>query len=69
MGENPEKPWWNNTLSDIWAKLCHAERKWLKGTGQQEKARLKTGYVGIRKKLIERYSGQKDFTGILYNQN
>ena len=45
----PEKPWWSTVLSDLWSKLCQAERKWLKSTGQQEKVRLKAEYVGIRK--------------------
>ena len=36
-------------MADLWSKLCQAERKWLKSTGQQEKVRLKAEYVGIRK--------------------
>lgn len=45
----PGKPWWNDTLLDMWPKLSRAENMWLESSGQSEKARLKAEYVRIRK--------------------
>ena len=45
----PAKPWWNDNLSDLWARLSRAESNWLKRSGQSEKVRTKAEYVRLRK--------------------
>ena len=45
------KPWWTNELSELWNRLCSAERKWINCHLRSEKARFKVEYVSVRKKF------------------
>ena len=44
----PGKLWWNETLSDLWSKLCVAEKKWLNCCPCNLKTVFKADYVKIR---------------------
>ena len=43
------KPWWSNFLTDLWSKLCTAEKKWLHCSIRNLKVILKSDYVKLRK--------------------
>ena len=43
------KPWWSVLLTDLWSKLCTAEKKWLSCTVRSLKHIFKADYVKLRK--------------------
>ena len=57
----PGKPWWNDKLSDMWAKLSQAESSWLKSFCHSEKTRLKSEYVRLRKGFDKEVQRAKRF--------
>ncbi|XP_053403285.1 uncharacterized protein LOC128558364 [Mercenaria mercenaria] len=45
----PGKPWWSNTLTELWNDMCGKERRWLNCTNRNEKLHLKSIYVSSRR--------------------
>lgn len=45
------KPWWSESLSLQWNKVCRAEKDWLKCSAKPLKASLKSVYVSTRKEF------------------
>jgi len=49
MKHRQGKPWWSVLLTDLWSKLCTAEKKWLSCTVRSLKHIFKADYVKLRK--------------------
>ena len=45
----PGKPWWSNTLTDLWNSVCNLERRWLNCNTITLKCKLKSDYCHARK--------------------
>ena len=45
----PGKPWWSETLSELWNNVCRTEREWLKCVDKGMKKNLKSIYCSVRK--------------------
>ncbi len=45
----PGKPWWTDTLTNMWNDACRKETLWLKCNSHSEKVRLKAQYCIARK--------------------
>ena len=45
----PGKPWWSETLSDLWNSVCLTEKDWLKCIDKGMKKNLKTVYCSAKK--------------------
>ena len=45
----PGKPWWSETLSDLWNNVCFTEKDWLKCIDKGMKKNLKTMYCTARR--------------------
>ena len=43
------KPWWNESLNNLWNDTCIAEKKWLKCKQSRDKTHLRSDYVAKRK--------------------
>ena len=43
------KPWWSDTLTSLWNKVCESERLWLKCNDRYLKVSLKSTYCNNRK--------------------
>lgn len=43
------KPWWSDTLSNMWNDMCEAERIWLRCNDSLQKGQVKSDYVYTRK--------------------
>ena len=55
------KPWWSVNLTELWNKVCKAERTWLLCTSKSDKANFKTQYVAARKQLDREVQRSKRF--------
>ena len=45
----PGKPWWSNTLTDLWNSVCKSEKEWLNCKVMTLKNNLKSVYCQARK--------------------
>ena len=45
----PGKPWWNNSLTDLWNDVCKSEKDWLNCNSMTMKRKLKSDYCYARK--------------------
>ncbi len=45
------KPWWTSELSDLWNKMCRAEKVWLKSKGKADSRANKDTFVSRRRQF------------------
>ena len=64
----PGKPWWSETLSELWNNVCLTEKEWLKCIDKGMKKNLKIIYCSARKFLIEKFKELNVYIGLKYKQ-
>lgn len=46
-----KKPWWTDSLSELWNTMCSMERDWLGGADVVGKRIRKKGYISKEKRI------------------
>ena len=47
--ERTKKPWWSDTLSNLWNEMCVEAKKWLRSSGSERKKSNRISFIQKRK--------------------